>query len=386
MTLDVKTKTADELLSKTISYLRFPLTVGVIFIHFDLSIGLDIKGVTYGLNNPGWYFFIINLISGTLAAISVPLFIFISGFLFFYSKDFSGDVYKQKLKSRLRTLLIPYILWNVIAILWQLKCFLPGISAFYLPIEVQISPLRVLSTFLCNYNGIFVNAHYAGWRGIIIPIDGPLWFVRDLMVMVLLTPLFHWLIKKTGILLIGINALAWFLSPLFVSKDSPIECYISILVKVSFFFSWGAYYSIGKKNFVMRFQRMKYVPYMYVFVAIADVLTNGMDYNFYIHKVGILLGVVSIVLITSYLLENKMVKVNHTLAHSSFFIFALHYMIISVIGKMAFVMLHVSDNNSYEMLALYFGTAILTILICLGLYVLLRRCTPRVCNVLTGGR
>ena len=121
-------------------------------------------------------------------------------------------------------------------------------------------------------------------------------------------------------------------------------------------------------------------------MAIADVLTNGMDYNFYIHKVGILLGVVSIVLITSYLLENKMVKVNHTLAHSSFFIFALHYMIISVIGKMAFVMLHVSDNNSYEMLALYFGTAILTILICLGLYVLLRRCTPRVCNVLTGGR
>ena len=122
MNVDVKTMTDDELLSKTISYLRFPLTVGVAFIHFDLSQGLDIKGLTYGLNNPDWYFFIINLISGTLATTGVPLFLVISGYLFFYRKDFSGDVYKQKLKSRAKTLLVPFILWNVIAILWQLKC------------------------------------------------------------------------------------------------------------------------------------------------------------------------------------------------------------------------------------------------------------------------
>ena len=157
--------TSDQLLSKTISYLRFPLTVGVVFIHFDLSKGLDIGGMTQGLNNPDWYFFIINLISGTLATIGVPLFFIISGFLFFYHKDFNRDVYKQKLVSRAKTLLVPYILWNFIAILWQLKCFVPGVSAFYPPVEVQITPIRVFNTFFCNHNGIFEMAKNTGWGG-----------------------------------------------------------------------------------------------------------------------------------------------------------------------------------------------------------------------------
>lgn len=162
---NIGTMTHDVLLSKTISYLRFPLTVGVVFIHFDLSQGLDIAGATHGLNNPNWYYFIINLISGTLATIGVPLFFLISGFLFFYRRDFDETVYKQKLKSRFMTLFIPYVLWNMIAIVWQLKCFLPGVSVFYPPVEMQITPVRVFNTFFCNTNGIFVTAQNTGWGG-----------------------------------------------------------------------------------------------------------------------------------------------------------------------------------------------------------------------------
>ncbi len=55
--------TSDELLSKTISFLRFPLTVGVVFIHFSLVKGLNVQGVRHGLDNPEWYFFIMNLLS-----------------------------------------------------------------------------------------------------------------------------------------------------------------------------------------------------------------------------------------------------------------------------------------------------------------------------------
>lgn len=160
--------TSDELLSKTISYLRFPLTVGVVFIHFDLSTGLDIGGMTYGMNNPDWYFFIINMISGTLATIGVPLFFLISGFLFFYRKDFSCEVYRQKLQSRFMTLFVPYTLWNLIAIIWQLKCFLPGVSSFYPPVEVQITPARIFNTFFCNTtagSGIFVSAQSGAMGG-----------------------------------------------------------------------------------------------------------------------------------------------------------------------------------------------------------------------------
>ena len=34
----------EELQSKTISYLRFPLTLGVIFIHFNLTNGISLGG------------------------------------------------------------------------------------------------------------------------------------------------------------------------------------------------------------------------------------------------------------------------------------------------------------------------------------------------------
>ena len=56
--------TNDELLSKTISYLRFPLTVGVAFIHFNIvNDGFTINGIKCGLNNPDWYYYIINFFS-----------------------------------------------------------------------------------------------------------------------------------------------------------------------------------------------------------------------------------------------------------------------------------------------------------------------------------
>ena len=133
----LRVMTNDELLSKTISYLRFPLTVGVVFIHFGLSKGLNIHGVKQGLENPDWYFFIIKLISETLARIGVPLFFIISGFLFFYRNDFSKDVYRKKLRTRFITLFVPFVLWNCVAIMWKLKCLLPGISSFYRPVEIE---------------------------------------------------------------------------------------------------------------------------------------------------------------------------------------------------------------------------------------------------------
>ena len=48
---------------------------------------------------------------------AVPTFFLISGYYFFYKiKDFTFDNYKDKLKKRIRTILIPYLLWNAIAI------------------------------------------------------------------------------------------------------------------------------------------------------------------------------------------------------------------------------------------------------------------------------
>lgn len=97
----------DAALSKTIMFLRFPLIVSVVFIHAGLE-GVVIGGnVTVHDGQFPIYESVYHVITNELARVSVPLFFFISGFLFFYRTDFSMKAYGQKLKKRVRTLFGP---------------------------------------------------------------------------------------------------------------------------------------------------------------------------------------------------------------------------------------------------------------------------------------
>lgn len=374
----------EELLSKTINYLRFPLIVGVVFIHFNLTDGFNIHGVTYGLENPDWFFFIVIFISEVWGHISVPLFFIISGFLFFYHKSFDRNIYQKQIRSRIKTLLIPYLLWNLIAIVFKLKCFLPVISSFYRPLEIQISFTRIFNTFFCNSNtnGILISP-YVSLSGL-YPINTPLWFVRDLMVMVILSPIIYYVIKKAGQWFILAVGLAWFFSSIILPEGNSFWEYIEMLLTATFFFSWGAFYSINHDSFVRCFRKISYAPLFYFPLAVVDALTKGLV--FYIHHAGILVGVVSVVVVVSLLLQSNKVKVNDILANSSFFIYALHILFIGDVGKLAFTLLHIPGNNPYAMLAFYFCVPIFTILVCLFLYLFLKRYALNVCNILTGGR
>ena len=103
-----------SLTSSTISALRFPLTVGVVFIHFNvLSDNLAVRGTGNAEHFPTWLVCMFNLFSEVLPRIAVPLFFIISGYLFFRS-GFMIRTYTDKLRRRVRTLLVPYILWNLL--------------------------------------------------------------------------------------------------------------------------------------------------------------------------------------------------------------------------------------------------------------------------------
>ena len=384
--------TNDELLSKTISFLRFPLTVGVVFIHFNLAkYGLSMHGVTYGLNTPDWYYYIISFFSEVLPRIGVPLFFLISGFLFFYRKDFNSTVYKQKLRTRAVTLLIPYFLWNIIAILIKVSYKLPFLSSVFPnahKIDILLSPERLFNTFFANFSneGIFVTPvieeELTDEINNPFPIDVPMWYVRDLMVMVILAPMIYWLIKKSGIWFITVLGIIWyFIKPLFF----PNGGYPVLFFTAAFFFSFGAYFSINKTSFVDYMRKAKYTPLIYLLLAIADTFTKKTDYNIYFHEAGILAGVVSVVIVTSYLIERGIVKVNLTLANCSFFVFALHKLIMRDIGKVLFSVFHLTDNTS-SMLFLYIVVPTITIILCIIIYLFLKRYLNNVCNLLTGGR
>lgn len=58
----------------------------------------------------------------------VPLYFIIAGALFF--RDYSKKKYVPKLRKRVKTLLIPYLMWNVI---WMIFCI---VDLLYLPFPV----------------------------------------------------------------------------------------------------------------------------------------------------------------------------------------------------------------------------------------------------------
>lgn len=371
--------TKDSSISNTISNLRFPLTLGVVFIHFSMADGFNYHGVVYGLENPSFFFFVVNLFSEVLSRVCVPLFFFISGFLFFYNVNFSKEIYYKKLKSRARTLLLPFLLWNILAAIVILgKSILP----FYPDVSIIFSLDRLWNTLFYNLdgNGIIVGPSYLV-PSVASPLNIPLWFVRDLMVMALLSPIHYWMIKMTGILYIVTLSVLWFTSSLFVSPKS----YAGIIIIASFFFSWGAYYSIKKDDFVLSFQKIRLAPLLYIIIAIADASTKTSGYNEYIHKTGILLGIISFVAISSLLVLSN-IKIGKSLTGSSFFIFALHTLFMGDVGKIVFRLCNMPGDNPWIMLIIYFMVPLFTVLTCYFLYMLLKTHTPKLCSMLVGDR
>ena len=103
------------------------------------------------------------------------------------------------------------------------------------------------------------------------------------------------------------------------------------------------------------------------------------------HKAGILLGIVAIFYIATRLVECGKFGAMASLAGSSFLVFALHTLVMDDIGKVLFTALNLPINMG-TLLLLYFIVPSFTILFCLGMYLILKRIAPSLCNLLTGGR
>lgn len=253
--------------------IRFPLACMVVIIHCKIKVD------EWGL--PQWRTFtgeevsqvIQILFSNILSGIAVPTFYLISGYFFFYrTEQFTKNVYLQKLKKRIHTLFIPYILWNFLFIF---IIILIKITDYF----VKGKPLSNIIAFFENNNWLhmfwdcnILSTNKVNWLGYLTsftgPILTPMWFIRDLIVLVLITPIIYFFIRKFKlwtIIVLGI-------------------CYITgiwpnihgLSITALFFFSIGAYFSLHKRNMVndLRLLR-KYTFILYPPLIILMIYFNG---------------------------------------------------------------------------------------------------------------
>ena len=163
------TMTNDELQSKTIAFLRFPLIVGAVLIHCYYK-ELPIGGVKVPvMDEYPIYKLIADLFSQVLARTAVPLFFLISGYLFFYKSSFSWPMYGSKLRKRAQTLLLPYLFWNgaLVGLHLLIELLFPSV------LSGEVKP--VLDYGWCDWWDIFWAREPSEPGGMPMPINYPLW-------------------------------------------------------------------------------------------------------------------------------------------------------------------------------------------------------------------
>ena len=92
---------------------------------------------------------ILYFIQEAICRSAVPVFFIISGYLFFQNiTEFKKEAYSSKVKSRIRTLFIPYLLWNLIALTENLIKHLPVLSSVFPNIHKQIIDINFLISLI----------------------------------------------------------------------------------------------------------------------------------------------------------------------------------------------------------------------------------------------
>lgn len=361
----------DELLSKTINCLRFPLIVGIVFLHNHMET-VNIQGHIIKFDTWPWMSLIMKLFSDVLAAVCVPLFFFISGFLFFYRTRFTHETYMQKIKRRYHTLFVPYVIWNFIGFIILLIELHPYLSSLFpLLNRYQVNIETFLSYFWIAELPVSMN-------GPSNPIDTPLWFVRDLMVLGILAPLVYWLIRRTGIFVIILLGAIWFFR---LGKDFGLP---SLSHQSVFFFPLGAYFSINRINIATAANKVRYLFITYIAWIIADLCTGVQPYGEWVHKAGIMVGMVTMIQVSAAVVERSKAEKCISLGRTSFFIFALHNLFIGKLMKV--IVMVVRPQSPLLVLSIYFFVPVVTILTYIYLYKMLNKYLPHVADVVTGGR
>lgn len=350
----------DQLQSSVISFLRFPLIVAVVLIHSRNMGGIPLVDS----NDIDTYTYVNFLISEIIAKVAVPLFFFISGFLFFKGV-FNAGSYKRKLKKRCSSLLIPYIFWNlaVVALFYLFQTFMPGMTSGRTKLIIDYNLYDWIRVFWDSYFGM--------------PMCFQFWFIRDLMIIMLFSPLIYFAIKYSKGIFVIFVGLLWFF-------DIWLDL-TGFSIAALFFFSAGAYFNIMKQSFLLKFKPfMKYALTLYPILCLICLILKESVFFQYILNLSIIAGMVSAITLTGHYISAGKWHVNRFLSESSFFIYAYHAVVLTLIMKLGVKV--ISNASSGTLIMVFFLYAFLTVTIGLAIYYLIKKYLPNFTNFITGSR
>ncbi len=160
-------------LSDKIKVVSFFCILLVLYIHA----GIPNDNLSEGMFIP---IIIREIVARIVGDNAVPVFYFISGFLFFQGIDSVNKVF-VKIKRRVKSLVVPFILGAIhVPLFYIIIESIPGAGSF-----INQAPMREVLSEL-TLPQIFVSLFYDYGPG--GPLAFHLWFLRDLIIIILLSP------------------------------------------------------------------------------------------------------------------------------------------------------------------------------------------------------
>ena len=348
--------------SKRITSLRYLLIV--VFIHANLKPDDAINYYHYDFVQPYWIEVVKNLICDTLGGAAVPLFFFLASFLQF-SKN---DKYKILLKKRSKSIFLPYIIWTGITIiLYYIVQSIPYTALFFQ------NPINIVK----NWKGIDLLKvfTYRDLSGLKTPLVYQFWFLRELMIFIVLSPILKFLCDKfSGFMLIFIT----------VAALKGILLFFTVSSSALFFYLVGYYCAKYKIDFFKISDKIKIHEYLFllIFVVMFNIMYDG-KYDF-----GLISTIISCLFFLKlslyFIRSNKIYSQLNYLSGYSFFLYAIHTPFLgSAINK---ITQRIIQLHGILCLIQFLLAAFLTIFIGTLIGIALKRiCFPLFC-LLNGGR
>ena len=371
-------KIIPEEISKRITSLRFLLMIFVVFIHNNLRIENIIKdalknGVepyVYANNVFGqWVQF---FISDGIARCAVPLFFMFAAYLQFMKNDSYSTLLKKKTKS----LVIPFFLWPLLNI--ALYVGLKTLALTFVPSIVQnkdsfaTSGWGIKEWFHAFFGYENMTEEDRVFGGYLIQF----WFIRDLFILILFSPLLKILVKKFPVCFMLAISFFYFsdMRPFFVAAQAL------------FYYSLGLYFAEFDFDFFTFADKIKWKALLplYLFAWFITWKICG-EYSCS-YWFMVLLASLIMLKFSKFIIKNdKVFAVSKYFAGYSFWLFAIHMpVLLNCVQSLWRKMLPMT--NTFYCMAEYFGVSILIIVIGTGCGILLKKICPPLFRLLNGGR
>lgn len=365
----LKTDTASdvEMMSKVINLLRIPMIVMVVILHsYTATQNMDWAG-----RNGDLYKALSYELSLVLGNVAVPVFFFISGYLFFLHEKTDKINYCQKWGRRIKTLLVPYILWNIMTIgLYLVLQILPP-TAKYFTSEQNIIYSYSLEDF---FRAFWDCGQWNSGNG--TPVLSPFWFIRNLIILSLLSPVIHKLNEFFKIWWILPLVLLWCVT---YNMATPYESII--------FFSIGSFLGEKKINisaYSWKMLKILMITEVCLFIAhnYLHFYTEHIIAALFTQRMLYVTAIPLIFTLGAFFVKKGFVgsRENATFA---FVIFACHYPILLAVRKVMVKMM--TEAGDVLSALFYIGAVGVVVMICWFIYKLLLK-VPFLCSVLCGGR